>query len=349
MGQQNGQDGGTGRQQATRARIALAAAIAVTVALFAVALLWLVFAEAPPQTAAVRLAFAPAAETPTPAAPPSRPAARPKAAPPDATSDATPDSTAVAPQIVSPPRAEALPPADEKALRRVAVVVGGLGLNAAVTGAAIALPAGVSLAFSPYAAGLADWLAQARAAGHEALLELPMEPAGYPASDPGPQALLTGRPAAENRARLDWLLGRGSGYVGVTNALGDKFLAATEHLRPVLEVLAERDLVFIASPRAPSEVAERIARALGLPFAAARLALDARASTAAIEAALAELEALARAQGAAIGFASAYPATIARLEEWAPSLAGKGLVLVPVSAIARTPQATQQVDHDGRS
>jgi hypothetical protein len=230
-------------------------------------------------------------------------------------------------------------------------VIGGLGLSAATTQAAIkTLPAEVSLAFTPYAADLAGWLAQARAAGHETLLELPMEPEGYPESDPGPHALLTGRSAAENRARLDWLLGRAEGYVGVTNALGAKFLSDSSALRPVAEALSERDLIFVVSAHAPGDVAERIARGLGLPFAAGRLALDRRAAADAVEAALAELEALARREGAAVGTASAaYPRTIAHIAQWAPTLAGKGLALAPVSSIARSPHPPRPVGHDRRS
>ena len=37
-------------------------------------------------------------------------------------------------------------------------------------------------------------VAQARARGHEALLQAPMEPFDYPQNNPGPHTLLTGAP-----------------------------------------------------------------------------------------------------------------------------------------------------------
>ena len=53
---------------------------------------------------------------------------------------------------------------------RVALVVGGLGLNASATKAAIErLPPEVTLSFVPYADNLQSWIDQARAQGHEVL------------------------------------------------------------------------------------------------------------------------------------------------------------------------------------
>ena len=70
---------------------------------------------------------------------------------------------------------------------RVALIVGGLGLNAVTTRAAIErLPPEVTLSFVPYADNLQSWIDQARAQGHEVMLEMPMEPTGYPDNDPGP-------------------------------------------------------------------------------------------------------------------------------------------------------------------
>ena len=69
----------------------------------------------------------------------------------------------------------------------MALIVGGLGLNAVTTRAAIErLPPEVTLSFVPYADNLQSWIDQARAQGHEVMLEMPMEPTGYPDNDPGP-------------------------------------------------------------------------------------------------------------------------------------------------------------------
>ena len=89
----------------------------------------------------------------------------------------------------------------------VAVVVGGLGLLAESTESAINdLPGGVTLSFLPYGRNVDHWVQLARKAGHEVLLDLPMEPMNYPVDDPGPKALLTALPAEDNAERLHWTL-----------------------------------------------------------------------------------------------------------------------------------------------
>ena len=57
---------------------------------------------------------------------------------------------------------------------RVALVIGGLGLNSAATKSAIErLPPEVTLSFVPYADNLQGWIDLARANGHEVLLHRP--------------------------------------------------------------------------------------------------------------------------------------------------------------------------------
>jgi len=47
-----------------------------------------------------------------------------------------------------------------------------------------------------------------------------------------------------------------------------------------------------------------------------------------------ELERIAKSAGSAVGMGLPYPVTIERLAVWAETLEAKGLVLVPVSALA---------------
>ena len=70
---------------------------------------------------------------------------------------------------------------------KIAIVLGGMGLNAGLTRKAIKeLPGDVTFGFAPYGDGLQDQVNRARAQGHEIMLQLPMEPLGYPANNPGP-------------------------------------------------------------------------------------------------------------------------------------------------------------------
>lgn len=226
-------------------------------------------------------------------------------------------------------------PFDEGDTRpRIAIMVADMGLSQAATQSAITrLPSAVTLAFAPYASDLQTWIAQCRAAGHEALLQLPMEPIDYPHNDPGPRALLTSLKLADNLDRLSWLLGRFTGYVGVTNYMGSKFTASAGDVRPILEVLGQRGLLFVDSRSSARSVATRVAAEVGLPHAYNDRFLDNEASRTAIDARLEELERIALKNGVALGIGYPYPVTIDRIANWAPTLVAKGIVLAPVSAV----------------
>ncbi len=220
---------------------------------------------------------------------------------------------------------------------RLAIIISGLGLSGAATEAAIQrLPGAVTLAFAPYAKGLAQWIALARAAGHEVLLDLPMEPLNFPANDPGPHTLLTSLTAAQNKVRLHWLLGRVTGYVGVVNRMGSRFTTSESHVRPVLKELGQRGLLFVDSRSSLHSVAARMAGEVGLPRAINNRFIDAEVSRAAIDTRLKEIERIAKTAGYAVGIGSAFPVTIDRLQRWVQTLEGKGLALAPVSALVNT-------------
>jgi polysaccharide deacetylase 2 family uncharacterized protein YibQ len=220
---------------------------------------------------------------------------------------------------------------------RVAIIVSGLGLSGAATEAAIQrLPGPVTLAFAPYSKGLPQWIALARAAGHEVLLDLPMEPVNFPANDPGPHTLLTSLTADQNRERLHWLLGRVTGYVGVVNRMGSRFTTSATHVRPVLKELEKRGLLFVDSRSSLRSVAAQMAREVGLPRAINNRFIDGEASRDAIDSRLHEIERIAKASGYAVGIGAPFPVTIDRLVRWAKTLESKKLVLAPISALVNT-------------
>lgn len=214
---------------------------------------------------------------------------------------------------------------------KVALVVGGLGLNAVATKAAIErLPPEISLSFVPYADGLQGWIDMARAAGHEVVLEIPMEPIDYPNNDPGPYTLMAQGQPAEFTRRLDWLLSRGSGYFAVTNYLGGRFLQTEPAMASFWSALKARGVGFIDDGSA-----RRSASAQGPARASADTIVDQDLSSDAIDRQLTALEASALSKGQALGVGFAYPVTVGQVARWASGLANRGYQLAPASAIAR--------------
>jgi polysaccharide deacetylase 2 family uncharacterized protein YibQ len=210
---------------------------------------------------------------------------------------------------------------------RVALVVGGLGLNPATTRRAIeGLPPEITLSFAPYAEGLQGWIDLARANGHEVLLETPMEPVDYPANDPGPYTLLAARRPDETVKKLEWLMSRASGYFGLTNYLGSRFMGSAPAMGAFTGALRQRGLAFVDDGSGA-----RIGG--GIQRASANRIIDDDLAAESIARQLAALEAVAKDHGQALGSGFAYPVTIDQAARWAQSAPSRGLQLAPASAV----------------
>ncbi len=233
----------------------------------------------------------------------------------------------------TPAEAYARPFASVNNAPRVSLIIGGLGLNQKHTLSAInELPPEVTLSFVPYANDLQTWINRARTAGHEVLLELPMEAYDAGNVDTGPQTLTTGAKPEENLRRLNMLLGKAAGYFGVTNYQGAKFATDGKAAAPIMKVLKDRGLVFMHDGAAARSALPQTANETGLDFTIADRIVDAEPSADAIDRELLQLEALAIQNGKAIGVGYAYPVTIEQFRIWAEGLKAKGYQLAPASS-----------------
>ena len=218
---------------------------------------------------------------------------------------------------------------------RVALIVGGLGVSTSLTTDALTkLPAAVTLAFMPYGGDVERLVARARGEGHEILLQVPMEPFGYPDNDPGPQTLLTSLTPEQNLDRLYTVMSRFQGYVGIAGAMGARFTASETAFAPILHETAKRGLIFVDDGSNARSVAGRIAGANNVLFAKADVILDSVATPAEIDHALGRLEMAARERSFAIGISSALPVSIEHIGKWAKAAESRGLLLVPITAVA---------------
>ncbi|MGD0191596.1 MAG: divergent polysaccharide deacetylase family protein [Rhizomicrobium sp.] len=237
------------------------------------------------------------------------------------------------------PLAAYAPPVPAGARLRIALVMSGLGMSARKTSAALdKLPPQVTLAFAPYTDDAQRWIGEARKRGHEVLLEVPMEPDDFPDSDPGPHTLRASVSEESNAQRLTWSLTRFTGYVGITNLLGGRFLADSDSVAPVMTFLERRGLMFFDSGPANRSVAPDAARQTGTAYVQSNLEVDTIQTAMEIDARLSDLETRARQNGSAAGTAFVDTITIDRIANWANGLAGRGFVLVPASAIVSHPK-----------
>ena len=228
-------------------------------------------------------------------------------------------------------------PYDGEDASTVSLIVGGLGLNRALTERAIAeLPPDVTLAFAPYARDLDYWAKKAREAGHEVLIELPMESGRGDVEALGPAALLTTRTASENLQRLEWLLSRYQGYIGVTNYLGAKFSGDRTAMRPVVNTLTASGLAYFDDTGAAARIAGDADT--GVVTIDRLISSNAGETPARVMAELRALEGIAEERGRALAKTPLYAATLSDIAAWARSLeGGEDLTLAPASVALKRP------------
>jgi len=217
---------------------------------------------------------------------------------------------------------------------RISLVVGELGLSRTLSEAAINdLPGPATLVFSNYSSEPDGWMAKARQSGHEVLLSIPMEPLEYPSSDPGPNALLTRNNNDENKALLLKHLINGKGYIGVTSFSGSRMNTAAEKLKPLLEELNKRGLIWLDTNFTPFSVGDSTAKQISLASTKANALIDDNMGIAAMDRILRDVEHDAVKIGRSVLLVQASPLAISHLREWAKGLAAKHISLAPLSAV----------------
>lgn len=226
----------------------------------------------------------------------------------------------------------------------VSIIVGGLGINRTRTLAAIeGLPKEVTLSFAPTTTNLSSWVRRAREAGHEVLIELPMEAYDYGRAGPNANTLRVSADRSTNLRRLNAVLSQTEGYAGVINFQGDRFVTDAAAAAPIVEALQSKGVALFQDGNVQGSVLADVASDKNAFFGAAITAIDARPEADEIEKQLLLLEAEALDSGASLGTAMPFPITVDLLGEWINRLEQKGIVLAPASYYARQSGTSGQI------
>ncbi len=217
---------------------------------------------------------------------------------------------------------------------RVAIIVDDGGYGGTITEAFLALDPRLTLAILPNTPHCRTTAERAAAAGFEVMLHMPMESsgggehvfAGQIETAMPPEAI-----EAATRAALEAV----PGARGVNNHTGSRFTQDAVAMEAFLRPLKEQGLYFIDSRTTPDSVALQTARAMGVPSAPRHVFLDNNGNGDLIRKQFAELTALARAQGGAIGICHFREATAVALAELLPTLDGEGIELVHASEMVQ--------------
>lgn len=215
----------------------------------------------------------------------------------------------------------------------IAIVIDDMGIDKGRTARITALPGPITASFLTYAADLKKQAGEARRAGHELMMHVPMQPKGT--IDAGPDVLRVGMAQEEIQRRMTEYLGRLDGIVGINNHMGSAFTEHADGLRPVMQALKEHNLFFLDSKTSGRSVGSKVAAEAGIPTIDRNVFLDHEETSAFVTRQLAETEAIARKHGYAVAIGHPKDVTIKGLSQWLPTLSEKGFVLVPLSTLVR--------------
>lgn len=227
---------------------------------------------------------------------------------------------------------------------RVIIVIDDLGVSRGYSKEVLELPGPLTLAFLPYAEGLEPLVEQGRRNGHEIIVHMPMEPMDQNL-DMGGIYLDTDQTPEEFDAMLEKGLNAFEGYVGINNHMGSRLTQDRAAMSKVMGELHERGLLFLDSRTIGSSVAAETAAAFQVPYAVRDVFLDHDESLEAVRESLKQTERLALKYGQAIAIGHPKRHTIDALKEWMPTLAEKGITLVPVSAVVTKPSGVLSVHY----
>ncbi len=223
----------------------------------------------------------------------------------------------------------------------VAIIVDDLGHDAQTMRELLALNLPLTLSVLPDEPQAALAATLAHEAGREVLIHLPMEPQGFPAVNPGRNALFTGVPAAELRNRFRRYREQVPFAVGANNHMGSRFTEVPEAMAPVLDEMRQAGMFFIDSRTSGRSVGFDLAREMGLRAARRDVFLDNAQDETAIVEQIRQLLRIARQRGQAIGICHPHEQTMAALRREAGLLRGHEVELVPVSRLLLAPAGTQ--------
>jgi polysaccharide deacetylase 2 family uncharacterized protein YibQ len=223
---------------------------------------------------------------------------------------------------------------------KLAIVIDDLGLSEAATYTLAKMRGPYTLAYLPYAEGLPEQTELVRAAGHELMVHMPMQPHNKDA-DPGFNALLQGLGPKEFERRLEWNLSRVPAYVGINNHMGSALTEDAAAMVRVMVRLRHDGRLFLDSLTSPHSVGVRAAKATGVPYIARDIFLDNEREEGPILEQLEKAERIAEMRGYAVAIGHPYDITLETLAKWEKSRDRNRVVLVPISQLVARQEAVR--------
>lgn len=190
------------------------------------------------------------------------------------------------------------------------------GIDPQSVGLLMALPAQISIAYSPYSRPQTNFSEQLRSVGHEAWTMLPTMNDRYPNDDPGPLGIIGQMPSEEIIRRTKLAMGAIAGSVGLVLPPDETVSLQAGTLGPAIAEISARGLRLFATH--PTHSIAQLSKTKGIEeiIRRADLNLDPTPDEAQIRSKLAGILEAAKAKGEYSVILTARPQSLQLLAEW---------------------------------
>lgn len=241
--------------------------------------------------------------------------------------------------LVRWPRVEDAP---EVFSARVAILLYGFGEDEAQADAILASPLPVAVAIAPGAPWSDRLFREAREREREVVLHLPLEPIGYPQTNPGPGTVLVTMKPLKITGTVKGYLDEAGPVTAVANLMGSLATQDVTVMRAVFRELERRQIPFLHVSPAVGAVCRSLAGEMGVGYAQPDVILDGEArqeTTARLDAAWKRVLERAHENGKVVVMLRATPLALEWLPKAVTSKRLKDVSLVPLAALLSRPGA----------
>jgi len=236
------------------------------------------------------------------------------------------------PKVPPGPPVTPVPP-EKPPVARVALVIDDFGYDVKIARKFINLPLAMTFSVLPHLPDTEEVAALAAAHGHEVMLHMPMEPHGYPKTDPGRGALLVAMTPQQIVTEIDKALKENPYARGINNHMGSKFTEDPQAMKIVLRHLKDRGFYYLDSYTSAQSVGLSVAQELGMPCMKRDIFLDHEPTEVFVRRQVEELIRRAKVEGKAVAIGHPHPVTLKVLEQEAGTFEKEGIEVVPLKKL----------------
>ncbi len=220
---------------------------------------------------------------------------------------------------------------EEANFAKIVIIIDDMGINSEKTKQISDLRYPLNVSFLTYAPHLQKQIKQSQNSGQEIMIHVPMEP--HTMQNYTEQMLTTDMTDEEIVKILETILQQVPQAVGINNHMGSKFTEDEHRMGVIMQVLAEKGIIFVDSRTSAKTSGYKQAQFYGVKFFVRDIFLDNKDDYDYITSQLQKVEKIAHKTGFAVAIGHPKEQTYQALKDWLPSLEDKGIKLVHISKI----------------